>query len=384
MRSDERITLLKYDVNKLLVDQKFLKENKGRIGCAVADVPYGFFKDDVSDVRWSKGTVTTVATALYSLCHSTGTVVIKMADRDHDLWREALEQAGFHVERDRKHLLDRVAHLRKKAYLSHAPCINGLHYWLIAHKEKRNYYVHAKQFGKEGGGVHSHPLPSFTITHPYSHTFTIITQHSLSLHEGTLSTGSYPANSNVFVDVPPVPQKCRLKDEHGRVVRVQETCLQELLELWHRYCNPKLLGFDLCTGTGVSVLAMLRLGLRGIVNDRDGEVIDLAEARARNYMDHLFRENGNQFPPLNQRHMTQHDGTDLYAWVQEALTPGVVEQKCPSTCLVLPTNNYPRFLSKNMTDVEFKQVRMSGWLCMLVVYVQWVVVLGLVSGRVLV
>jgi len=132
------------------------------------------------------------------------------------------------------------------------------------------------------------------------------------------------------------------------------------------------------------MLAMLRLGLRGIVNDRDGDVIDLAEGRARNYMDHLFRENGNQFPPLNQRHMTAHDGSDLYAWVPEALTPGVVEQKCPSTCLVLPTNNYPRFLSKNMTDVEFKQVRMSGWLCMLVVYVQWVVVLGLVSGRVLV
>ena len=185
MRSYERIEIQKRDVNTLLLDEEFLVKYKGKVGCFHADIPYGYWPKDPTDVRWTQATVTTVATAMYRLCHTTGTVVIKMADRDHNVWRTALEQAGFYVERDRRHLLHRLALVRKKSYLSHAATVNALHYWLIAHKASgNNYYVHPKPFGEEGGvciPILYHPLPSLIHIHTHSlslHTFTIITRRN--------------------------------------------------------------------------------------------------------------------------------------------------------------------------------------------------------------
>ena len=173
------------DVNLLLNDPTFMKKNEGKVGFIHADIPFGYF-NSVADIPWDEATVRRVAAATYSLCTPTGTLLIKMGDRDQELWRAALQQAGWHVERDRKVLLQRPALMRKKSFISHAPEVNAVHYWLAAHKGTGyNYYQHPKPFGKGGGeaggrgrgrGIISYipfPFPSFTIIHhrytPNSH-----------------------------------------------------------------------------------------------------------------------------------------------------------------------------------------------------------------------
>ena len=172
---------------------------------------------------------------------------------------------------------------------------------------------------------------------------------------------------NVFLDVPHAPTQAKLRTEDGRTVRIQETSLAEMLELWHRFCDPKALGLDLCTGTGVSMLAMLHLGLQGNVNDRDSLCVSLGEARARNYMDYLYEENDYQSPPLGKPHYQAHDGTDLYAWIPRQL--GLSQQTAlkfrqRSTTMILPPNNIPFNLNDKMTDEEWTQVFTAG--CLLV------------------
>ena len=106
-----------------------------------------------------------------------------------------------------------------------------------------------------------------------------------------------------------------------------------MLELFHRYCDPTTIAFDACAGTCVSVLAMLHLGLQGIVNDRDAGALALGEARARVYMDYLFKENEYQYPALGDSHKQVYDGTNLYGWVHnhtEASGEGRKQSPFPS------------------------------------------------------
>ncbi len=173
--------------------------------------------------------------------------------------------------------------------------------------------------------------------------------------------GSFPASAGLYTNVPHVPCHAKLKTKEGRTVCIQETSLYESVEMWYRYCDPNTLGFDLCTGTGVSMLAMLHLGLQGIVNDRDGTAVRLGEARARIYMDHLYEQNHFQYPELGQAHFTAHDGTDLNAWVPIALgynTKQRLRAHAGSRVLTFPPNNVPYNLKDNMSDTEFEQVRL--------------------------
>ena len=120
-----------------------------------------------------------------------------------------------------------------------------------------------------------------------------------------------------------------------------------MLELFHRYCDPTTIAFDACAGTCVSVLAMLYLGLQGIVNDRDAECLALGEARARVYMDHLFKENDYQYPDLGDSHKQVYDGTNLYGWVADALGYTTTQRRRVregSRVLFLPPTNAPSWL----------------------------------------
>jgi hypothetical protein len=142
--------------------------------------------------------------------------------------------------------------------------------------------------------------------------------------------------------------------------------MHEALELWHRYCEPSSLGLDLCTGTCVSILAMLHLGLKGIVNDRDADAVKLGVARARRYLDHLYEEAEYQYPRTPKRHHSTHDGTDLYAWIAKSL--GLTQRqaatnKAGSTTMVLPPSNIPYNLKINMTDSEWEQVLVVVGVC---------------------
>jgi hypothetical protein len=136
---------------------------------------------------------------------------------------------------------------------------------------------------------------------------------------GTLSTGGYPKNCPVFVGVPHLPNRFKLCDEDGSIVRIQETHLAELLECFHRFCPNNGSVFDLCTGTGSSMLAILRLGLKGVVNERDERAIDLGVVRARRYVEYLLSGCENQYPRLGERLFKHHDSSDLYGWVRELL-----------------------------------------------------------------
>ena len=300
LRSDERISIYKMDIAELLfADSAFSKKYAGKLGFLHGDIPFGYFLNDPADIRWSQHLATLVATGAKRLLHGTGTILLKMGDKDADMWRTTFEQAGFTVERDRFVLVQRAPWMRRKAYITHADRVNGAHFWMVAHVHKSVYFQSQKPFGTGGREegrvcvcvcVHvcvcvCVSIFFFFFLHLHNHT------HTHTKHKGCLSTGGFPRNSNMFFDVPHVPVQFKLRTEDGRTVRIQETNLNEALELWHRYCNPDCLGLDLCSGTGVSIMAMLHLGLQGIVNERDAQAITLGEARARIYMDHLYKQN---------------------------------------------------------------------------------------------
>jgi hypothetical protein len=155
LRSDERITITKKDINELLKDPAWREKSQKKYGFMHADIPYGYYPQDPADVRWDKDTVTLVATAGYDICTDDGTLLIKMGDLDHELWRSTLIQAGWFVERDRLVLCQKAPWMRKKQFLSHAPTVNAVHFWLVAHKQRQKYYVSPRPFGigkGEGGG----------------------------------------------------------------------------------------------------------------------------------------------------------------------------------------------------------------------------------------
>jgi hypothetical protein len=111
---------------------------------------------------------------------------------------------------------------------------------------------------------------------------------------------------------------------------------------------------------------MLHLGFQGLVNERDKEAMELAVARARCYLDYLFRQNKFKYPAVGMRHKDSHDGTDLNAWIPQTLS--CTEQQAKSSergsrILVLPPTNTPHNVKKNMTAEEFKQVLFGYGLC---------------------
>ena len=175
--------------------------------------------------------------------------------------------------------------------------------------------------------------------------------------------GGYPSTSHVYINLPHVKSQCKLRDPSGRTVRICEMSLHEALELFHRFASPKAKVMDLCTGTGVSIMAMLRLGLHGVVNDRDVDALQLGVARARCYLDHLYEDNKWDYPPMYTAFKTAHDGTDLYAWYAKALgytTKQTQRAASTSRVLVLPPTNVPINFPLQITDENWKQVRRGG------------------------
>jgi hypothetical protein len=159
--------------------------------------------------------------------------------------------------------------------------------------------------------------------------------------------------------VPNVPSHGKLRTHDGRTVRIQELTLHEGLELWYRYCDPDTWGMDLAAGTLASGLAILRLGLKCVLNDRDVQAVELGEARLRCYQDHLFEANKFKYPPLGTPLKTQHDGTDLYAWVAKTLgyTSKQKKRTTPgSTVMTIPPTNVPYNLKIDMTPEAYEQV----------------------------
>ena len=146
--SDDRITVRTSDVNELLIDKEFREEYRGKIGLIHADIPFGYFKNDHADVPWTQAVATLVATATKDLCTDSGTLLLKMSDHDADMWRTSLQQAGWFVKRDRVVLCQAAPWMRRKAFLSHAECVNPFHFWMIAHAHPRDYYEASKPFGK--------------------------------------------------------------------------------------------------------------------------------------------------------------------------------------------------------------------------------------------
>ena len=166
--------------------------------------------------------------------------------------------------------------------------------------------------------------------------------------------------------MPYVPSHYKLRTEDGKCVRLQETSLAESLHMYHQYATADRLCFDYCTGSSVSVLSMLHLGFKGIVNDRDKEAISLGIARARCYLDYLYKEAKFKYPALGVPHKTVHDGTDLYAWIPQTLNCTERQMQWTeknSGVLILPPTNTPHNVKKTMTDTEFGQVRFGVGLC---------------------
>jgi len=105
----------------------------------------------------------------------------------------------------------------------------------------------------------------------------------------------------------------RLLDRKGSLVRRQEKHVGFLLDLIHQYCPPGEKALDPCAGSGSFLLACMYLGIPAVISDIDEECMDLAEARGRQYLDHLVDTSGTY--STNTRAHTKYDRSDLYKWM---------------------------------------------------------------------
>jgi hypothetical protein len=136
------------DLQELLTDDGFRNEHRGTLQLQHADIPYGYFQNDPADIPWGPNLIALVATASYDLATRNGTMVIKMGDGNYDMWRTAMQQAGWFVERDRVVLLQKVPWMKRKAWTSRSyDGVNAVHFWMICHKIKRDFVQSPKPFG---------------------------------------------------------------------------------------------------------------------------------------------------------------------------------------------------------------------------------------------
>ena len=82
----------------------------------------------------------------------------------------------------------------------------------------------------------------------------------------------------------------KLVDDQERALRLQQTSVEELCEMIHRYCPPGGLLFDICTGTGRTGMAAAILGRRVLLNDRDSKVMQAGSRDVIAYMEWAYRE----------------------------------------------------------------------------------------------
>jgi hypothetical protein len=146
--SDERVSISTRDIVELLQDTNWRDTYRNKFGFQCADIPYGYFKNDIADIPWAQNVVDLVCIGSKDCATETGTLVIKLGDLGHEQWRTAMVQAGWYVERDRITLIQKPPWMRKKAFLTRSPDgVNPVHYWLVAHAKPRDYYQPSKPFG---------------------------------------------------------------------------------------------------------------------------------------------------------------------------------------------------------------------------------------------
>ena len=147
MFSDTRLKVHKRDIVALLQDAEFLDANKGAHNLVFADIPYGFFKLR-SDILWDETTIRSVCVGVLAVLVESGTFVVRLSGLYHDLWRSCLEQAGFSVDRDAHLLLQRAAWMKQKTYYQYGASCNPTHFWLLARKNRNEFFEANKPFGQ--------------------------------------------------------------------------------------------------------------------------------------------------------------------------------------------------------------------------------------------
>jgi DNA modification methylase len=90
-------------------------------------------------------------------------------------------------------------------------------------------------------------------------------------------------NASVVTNVPPPLPSERLRRANGTFFRKSENSIQECLYVIATYCTPGGVVIDDHMGTGVSLMASLRLGRRIIAMDKFADVAEAGLIRAKRY-----------------------------------------------------------------------------------------------------
>jgi hypothetical protein len=293
------------DCLSVLRDEGFLANHARGIDLFFGDVPFGYFKDDPNDIIFDEKSRDTICSAAYRVLSDTGVVALRMnLGQIHD-WTTSLKRAGLLVQRDPLVLIEQETWVKTKTYVRYGVPVNPLHYVLIGFKRPdRQHYEALDRFG--------------TLPCVHARDLALRTCHAPSQHlSGSLSTGRFPKNSRVMVEVPHLANRWKLTDEEGRTLRIQETHLNELCELIHMYCPQNGRMLDFCAGTLSSVLACLLIGRSCIAIERDPLAVDHGTRRAEHFV--LSYTNEGYFPVPGVTLMSKYDGTDLYDWMRRAL-----------------------------------------------------------------
>ena len=142
----------------------------------------------------------------------------------------------------------------------------------------------------------------------------------------------------VFLNVPHVPNKYKLQDEDGNIVRIPENHVQEVSQLLHQYCPPDGTVLDPCAGSMATLLGAIYINRCCIVNERDSYCYPLAIARAKMFLHFMMKRKGSQFPGLHKPMNTTWDGINIYEAFFDAM--GKKTDTSPG-CLDVPKSNRP-------------------------------------------
>jgi hypothetical protein len=152
----------------------------------------------------------------------------------------------------------------------------------------------------------------------------------------------------VYLNVPHVPNKYKLQDEDGNIVRIPENHVQEVSQLIHQYCPPDGTVLDPCAGSMATLLGAIFLNRKCIANERDSYCYPLAIARAKMFLHFMMKRKGSQFPGLHVPMNTTWDGINIYEAFFDAM--GKKTDTSPG-CLDVPRSNKPVGFPSDAADV---------------------------------
>ena len=222
-----------------------------------ADVPWGclpwgkFGKCRDYDTPLTPDQINKIIDGIKLVLNIRGTGCIRLGDDGQDQWRSALRQKGFYVEPTRTVGVEEPFY-KRQSYLSHTLAKPSTHQYVIFHHK----------------GPSGHAASWHQAKDPY----------------GALKPFGGVKSATLWTGCPHVRNVHKLHDSAGKILRVPENHINEMIELINCYVPASGSALDFCAGTATFLLACIFTNRVCHVNDRDEAAMAVAISRAKRFL----------------------------------------------------------------------------------------------------